>query len=232
MHIFYQPDISSGFLFEEESIHAVKVLRLQTGDDIVIVDGVGGYYQAKVTLPHPKKCEFEILTSALNYGKRDYKLHLAIAPTKNIDRLAWFIEKATEIGVDEITPILCRYSERKIIKSERLEKVIVSAAKQSLKAYFPVLNPLCTFDELLQQHHAKAKYIAHCYSTEKTPLKALLPDQKDILILIGPEGDFSQEEVEKAIKNDFYPISLGESRLRTETAGVVACVLTSFFANS
>jgi 16S rRNA (uracil1498-N3)-methyltransferase len=223
MHLFYQPNISSGILSEEESLHAVKVLRLQGGDDIVIVDGTGGYYQAKITLPHHKKCGFEIIDAVHDYGKRNYKLHIAIAPTKNIERLEWFIEKAVEIGVDEITPVICRFSERKIIKADRLEKIIVSAAKQSIKAFFPKLNPLCNFDELLKQHQAKAKFIAHCYPEEKALLKALLPGQEEALILIGPEGDFSQEEVEKAIKNGFHPVSLGESRLRTETAGVVAC---------
>lgn len=228
MHLFYVPNISAQLLSEEESLHAVKVLRLQSGADIIIVDGVGGYHQAKITLPHPKRCGFEIIESIVEFGKRNYKLHLAIAPTKNMERLEWCIEKAVEIGVDEITPILCRFSERKIIKADRLEKIVVSAAKQSLKAYFPVLNPLCAFDELVLQNRSKAKFIAHCYPTQKTPLKELLTDQDDVLIMIGPEGDFSEEEVEKAIKNDFRPVSLGESRLRTETAGVVACVLTSF----
>lgn len=223
MHLFYQPNISSMILSEEESLHAVKVLRLQGGDDIVIVDGAGGYYQARITLPHHKKCGFEIIDAVHDYGKRNYKLHIAIAPTKNIERLEWFIEKAVEIGVDEITPVLCRFSERKIIKAERLEKIIVSAAKQSIKAFFPKLNPLCTFDELLKNHHAKASYIAHCYPGEKALLKDILPGQDDVLILIGPEGDFSPEEVEKALKARFRPVSLGESRLRTETAGVVAC---------
>lgn len=223
MHLFYQPNISSMILSEEESLHAVKVLRLQGGDDIVIVDGAGGYYQARITLPHHKKCGFEIIDAVHDYGKRSYKIHIAIAPTKNIERLEWFIEKAVEIGVDEITPVLCRFSERKIIKAERLEKIIVSAAKQSIKAFFPKLNPLCTFDELLKNHHAKASYIAHCYQGEKALLKDLLSEQDDVLILIGPEGDFSPEEVEKAIKTGFRPVSLGESRLRTETAGVVAC---------
>lgn len=225
MHIFYVPNIASSLLSEEESLHAVKVLRLQAGDAIVVVDGSGGYHQASITLPHPKHCAFEITKSIYDYGKRNYRLHIAIAPTKNIERFEWFIEKAVEIGVDTITPVLCRYSERKIIKTERLEKIIVSAAKQSIKAYFPVLNPLCTFDELLEQHTAKVKFIAHCYPGEKALLKDLISDQEDILLLIGPEGDFSPEEVEKALHNGFQPVSLGESRLRTETAGVVACAM-------
>jgi 16S rRNA (uracil1498-N3)-methyltransferase len=223
MHIFYVLNISSSLLSEEESLHAVKVLRLQAGDAIVVVDGTGGYHQARTTQPHPKRCAFEVIESIYDYGKRNYRLHIAIAPTKNIERFEWFIEKAVEIGVDTITPMLCRYSERKIIKTERLEKIIISAAKQSIKALFPVLNTLCTFDELLKQHAAKAKFIAHCYPGEKSLLKDLLPGQDDILLLIGPEGDFSPEEVEKALQYGFRAVSLGESRLRTETAGIVAC---------
>ncbi len=224
MTLFYVPNLTSGLVLpEEESLHAVKVLRLQTGDEIIVVDGVGGYHKARITLPHHKRCGFEIIETIEEFGKRDYKLHIAIAPTKNIERLEWFIEKATEIGIDEITPIICRFSERKVVKEERLEKIIVSAAKQSVKAYFPELNPLATFDEFINNHKAEVCYIAHCYEQDKKQLCHELVGQKDILILIGPEGDFSKEEVEKAIKKGFTPVSLGDSRLRTETAGVVAC---------
>ena len=224
MTLFYVPNLTSGnVLPEEESQHAVKVLRLQVGDEIVIVDGVGGFYKAKITNPHPKHCGFEIIELQTEFGKRDYKLHIAIAPTKNIERLEWFIEKATEIGIDEITPLVCRFSERKIVKEERLEKIIISAAKQSVKAYFPKLNTLCTFDELLKRYSASQKFIAHCYDEDKKLLQTEIQKSSDILILIGPEGDFSKEEVEKAISHGFVPVSLGESRLRTETAGVVAC---------
>lgn len=229
MSLFYVPNlISAHVLPEEESQHAVKVLRLQTGDAMTVVDGVGGYYEARITHPHPKHCEFEIVKSIAGFGKRDYKLHIAIAPTKNIERLEWFIEKATEIGIDEITPIICRFSERKIIKEDRLEKIIVSAAKQSVKAYFPKLNPLCTFDELLKSHKASQKFIAHCYEEDKKLLQNEIQKSSDILILIGPEGDFSKEEVQKAIASGFVPVSLGDSRLRTETAGVVACCTVAF----
>jgi len=229
MSLFYVPNlISAHVLPEEESLHAVKVLRLQSGDAITVVDGVGGYYEAQITRPHPKYCEFEIVKSKAGFGKRDYKLHIAIAPTKNIERLEWFIEKATEIGIDEITPIICRFSERKIIKEDRLEKIIVSAAKQSVKAYFPKLNPLCTFDELLKSHKASQKFIAHCYDEDKKLLQNKIQKSSDILILIGPEGDFSKEEVQKALTSGFVPVSLGDSRLRTETAGVVACCTVAF----
>lgn len=224
MTLFYVPNLATEHVLpEEESLHAVKVLRLQAGDKLVVVDGVGGYHIAKITLPHPKRCAFELIESQFEFGKSDYKLHIAIAPTKNMDRLEWFIEKATEIGIDEITPIICRFSERKIVKAERLEKILVSAAKQSVKAYFPKLNPQCTFDELIKNHQATHKFIAHCYDSEKIQLKNEIIPASDVLMLIGPEGDFSKDEVDKAIKNGYIPVSLGESRLRTETAGVVAC---------
>jgi len=224
MSLFYVPTLSSGHVLpEEESQHAVKVLRLQVGEEITLIDGAGGFFKAKITNPHPKHCSFEITETILEYGKRDYHLHIAIAPTKNIERLEWFIEKATEIGIDEITPIICRFSERKVIKAERLEKIIVSAAKQSLKAYIPILNPLCTFDELIKNQQASQKFIAHCYDEDKRLLQNEVQKSNDVLILIGPEGDFSKEEVQKALSAGFIPVSLGNSRLRTETAGVVAC---------
>lgn len=224
MSLFYVPNLASGHVLpEEESQHAVKVLRLKTGNAITLVDGIGGYYEAFILNPHPKYCDFEITKAIAEFGKRNYKLHIAIAPTKNIERLEWFIEKVTEIGIDEITPVICRFSERKIVKEERLEKIIVSAAKQSIKAYFPKLNPLCTFDELMKNHQASQKFIAHCYDEDKKLLQNEILKSSEVLILIGPEGDFSKEEVQKAISLDFIPVSLGNSRLRTETAGVVAC---------
>lgn len=224
MHLFYAPNIhSEHFLPEEESKHAVQVLRLQAGDEIVIVDGVGGWYDAVLAQPHPKRCAFEIKKTTLEYGKRNYRLHIAIAPTKNIERLEWFIEKATEIGIDEITPIICRFSERKIIKPERLEKIIVSAAKQSLKAYFPKLNPLCTFNNFLKTYSADQKFIAHCYEQDKKTLQSICQSATNTIVLIGPEGDFSTQEVQQALENEYVPVSLGNNRLRTETAGLVAC---------
>jgi len=224
MSLFYVPTLSFGHVLpEEESQHAVKVLRLQVGEEITLIDGAGGFYKARITNPHPKHCSFEITETILEYGKRDFHLHIAIAPTKNIERLEWFIEKATEIGIDEITPIICRFSERKVIKAERLEKIIVSASKQSLKAYFPKLNPLCSFDELIKNQQASQKFIAHCYDEDKRLLQNEVQKSNDVLILIGPEGDFSREEVQKAMSAGFIPVSLGNSRLRTETAGVVAC---------
>ena len=222
--MFYSPNIAfETVLPEEESQHAVRVLRLQAGDKIDIVDGVGGIYKAVITNPHPKHCEFEIVESRLEFGKRNFHLHIAIAPTKNMDRLEWFAEKCTEIGIDEITPVHCRYSERKVLKPERIEKIIVSAAKQSLKAYFPKLNPMCSFEEFLQKHSSGQKFIAHCYESEKTLLQKTYKNSQDCIVMIGPEGDFSLQEVEEAIQAGYSPVSLGRSRLRTETAGIVAC---------
>ena len=222
--MFYCPSIQmSATLSEEESQHAVRVLRLQTGDELELVDGAGGYYKAVISNPHPKHCEFVIKETFTEFGKRDYRLHIAIAPTKNIERLEWFIEKCTEIGIDEITPVICRFSERKIIKPERLEKIIVSAAKQSLKAYFPILNPMCSFRDFIQQTTVSQKFIAHCYEQDKQLLQRVYQKSFDAVILIGPEGDFSPEEVQAAIQHQFHPVSLGSSRLRTETAGIAAC---------
>lgn len=224
MFLFYVPNIAhENVLTPEESQHCVKVLRLAIGDKILLTDGVGGIYEARITFSSPKRCEFEIVSKQEEVNKRPYRLHVAIAPTKNIDRLEWMIEKCTEIGIDEITPLLCRFSERKVIKPERLHKVMVSAAKQSLKAYVPKLNDLTTFSDLIAHANESQKFIAHCYKDEKKLFQHALHVKQDILILIGPEGDFSEQEVENAMQKGFLPVSLGNSRLRTETAGVVAC---------
>ncbi len=227
MHLFHQPDISLNQLPEQESLHAIKVLRLQPGDEIIILDGVGGFHRAKITYVHPKKCGYELVESVYNFGQKSYNLHVAIAPTKNIDRLEWFIEKAVEIGIDEITLLRCQFSERKHVNFERLQKIIIAAAKQSVKAFFPQLNPLCTFEEFIRQHAAQTeshtKLIAHCYQEGKQILKSAIANKDRILILIGPEGDFSKEEVALALTHEFIPVSLGNHRLRTETAGVMAC---------
>lgn len=224
MSIFYAPDArSTGVLPEEESQHAVRVLRLKAGDEIEIVDGKGNYFRAVLTNANHKQCGFEIREAIADFGKRNYRLHIALAPTKNIDRFEWFVEKAVEIGIDEITPLICRFSERKVIKPERVEKIIVAAAKQSQKAYFPVLNPLCNFNDFIKNAVASQKFIAHCYESEKKPLQQVLKKSSDVIILIGPEGDFSVEEVQFATGNNYQPVSLGNSRLRTETAGIVAC---------
>ena len=227
MYLFYTPEIeTSHFLSEEESAHCVRVLRYDRGDEILLTDGRGTTYHARITNPHPRHCEFEILNQEKQEKTHKIYLHVAIAPTKNIERLEWMVEKCTEIGVDEITPILCRFSERKNLRNDRLEKVILSAAKQSLTPYLPKLNPLTDFAALMQRYGGNTemdKYIAHCYKDEKCELKDVLRKGRDVLILIGPEGDFSEQEVESAIAKSFIPVGLGRSRLRTETAGVVAC---------
>jgi 16S rRNA (uracil1498-N3)-methyltransferase len=225
MQLFYVPNVAENeiVLDETESKHAIRVLRLNVGDKIQVVNGKGGFFLAEITQPHPKKCKLSILESHTEFGKRRFNLHMAIAPTKNIDRFEWFLEKATEIGIDEITPVLCEHSERKTIKPDRLEKILVSAMKQSLKAYLPKLNPIVSFNEFLIKNEGEQKYIAHCNEGEKEHLQNEVEKEKSVTILIRPEGDFSPEEVEQAKKNGFCEISLGSSRLRTETAAIVAC---------
>lgn len=224
MYLFYTPDIeTTRCLSEEESGHCVRVLRYGRGDEILLTDGRGTTYRARITNPHPKHCEFEVLALEKQAPTHDFYLHIAIAPTKNIERLEWMVEKCTEIGVDEITPLLCRYSERKTLRTDRLEKIILSAAKQSLTPYLPKLNPLTDFGTLVGQAAQEQRFIAHCYKDDKRELKDEIRRGKSVCVLIGPEGDFSEEEVAQAIKNGFVPVGLGKSRLRTETAGVVAC---------
>lgn len=225
MHIFYTPELSGKnyTLDETESKHCIRVLRLQQGDEIILVDGRGGFFTAEITDPNPKRCSVKVIKSELQFGLRNFKVQIAIAPTKNMDRIEWFLEKATEIGISRITPLLCRYSERKEIKHDRLEKVMVSAMKQSLKAYLPQLDPLTKFTDLISQPFSGQKFIAHCEEQHREILKNLIEPAQNYLILIGPEGDFSTDEIEAAIQAGFRPVSLGDSRLRTETAGLVAC---------
>lgn len=224
MQIFYIPNVqgSTISLTPEESKHAVRVLRLSNGAPIHIVDGKGGFYHAQVHDAHPKKCTIKITKTHTEYGKKDFHLHVAIAPTKNIDRFEWFLEKATEIGIDEVTPILAEHSERKIIKPERLEKILVSAMKQSIKAYLPKLNPITPYKAFIESKLPEQKFIAHCNPGEKNHLKNQVQKSANTVILIGPEGDFSPAEVNCACNSGFHEISLGNSRLRTETAGIVA----------
>lgn len=237
MHLFYTPDITSEIytLNEDESRHAVKVLRLKTGDHIQLIDGSGGWYEAEITDDHQKRCTVKVVTKQTEYNKRSWKLHIAVAPTKNIDRMEWFIEKATEIGIEEITPLDCEKSERTVIKTERLNKVAVSAIKQSMKAYLPKINELTEFNKFIGSTSGfnGEKFIAHCHpfplsskgegSGVRSHIKTLYTPQQNVLILIGPEGDFSAAEVKLAIENGFKEISLGQSRLRTETAALYAC---------
>lgn len=225
MHIFYTPDISgnSYTLDEPESKHCIRVLRLGKGNEITLVDGRGGFFTAEISDPNPKRCTVKVIRSELNSGHRNFQVHVAIAPTKNIERIEWFLEKVTEIGIDRVTPLLCRYSERKEIKTDRLEKVMISAMKQSLKAYLPQLDPLTKFNDFVRRPFEGQKFIAHCEELQRDLLTNKILPRENYLILIGPEGDFSTEEIELAIQAGFHPVSLGESRLRTETAGLVAC---------
>ena len=226
MHVFYTPDIlTREELPEEEAAHAVRVLRLQPGDEVMLIDGLGSFYRAEITTATQKRCLVKIVETHPQEPLWKGHLHLAMAPTKNMDRTEWLAEKATEIGFDELTFLNCRYSERKVIKTERIQKILVSAMKQSLKARLPKLNEMTPFNQFITQPFPGQKFIAHCYEGEKTLLKDALQAGEDALVLIGPEGDFSEEEVQKALSNGFQPISLGRSRLRTETAALVACHL-------
>lgn len=224
MHVFYTPDIQTNpELPEEEAQHCVRVLRLTTGEEITLTDGKGNFYRAEITVATNKRCLVKIVETTPQKVLWPGHLHLAMAPTKNMDRNEWFAEKATEIGFDELTFLNCRFSERKVIKADRIEKILISAIKQSLKARLPKLNEMTDFDKFISQDFSGQKFIAHCYEGEKPLLKNILKAGEDALVLIGPEGDFSEEEVAKAIEKGFQPISLGKSRLRTETAALVAC---------
>jgi len=222
--IFFAPQIlTDNTLPEEESAHCIKVLRKKEGDLILITDGLGNFFDAQIEDAHPKHCKVTILETIKQIKPWNSRIHIAFAPTKNMDRNEWFAEKATEIGIDRITPLLCRYSERREIKLPRLQKILVSAMKQSQKAYLPELDSMTVFNDFIKQPFEGQKFIAHCYPGEKKLLKEIYTKGENVLILIGPEGDFSEKEVEMALKNGFESISLGESRLRTETAALVAC---------
>lgn len=229
MQLFYHSAIdeqtTSFFFDKEESQHIVKVLRKKEGDLLYVTNGKGWLFKTELTLASPKKCEVSILSYEYK-SPRPYYLHMVVAPTKMNERYEWFLEKAVEIGVDEITPIICQHSERTTIKIERFEKIIHSAMKQSLQCYLPKLNaPIASMEFFKQSaNDDSAKFIAHCQEGTKVLFsQRLTPFPEKITVLIGPEGDFSSEEIMKALQNRFLPISLGDSRLRTETAGVVAC---------
>ena len=224
MYIFYTPGIlQSNELPLEEAQHCMRVLRLREGDKIRLTDGRGCFFEAIITLASPKHCKVEILETISQALPWENQIHIAMAPTKNMERNEWFAEKATEIGVNQISFLNCRYSERKDIKTERIEKIMVSAMKQSQKATLPQLQSMINFDKFIAQDFDGQKFIAHCHPGEKIHLAKAYQKGENSLILIGPEGDFSEEEVALAIKHGFQAISLGESRLRTETAALLAC---------
>ena len=223
MHVFYTPDIlTNPELPEEEAGHCLRVLRLSIGSEIMLTDGKGYFYKAVISAATNKRCQVQILETIPQESFWKGHLHLAMAPTKNMDRIEWFAEKATEIGFDELSFLNCRFSERKVIKIDRVEKIVVSAVKQSLKATKPVVNEMIDFRKFMDIDFPGQKFIAHCYEGEKIPLKEAIVPGEDTLVLIGPEGDFSREEVELAESKGFKAISLGKSRLRTETAALVA----------
>ncbi|WP_397362676.1 16S rRNA (uracil(1498)-N(3))-methyltransferase [Olleya sp. R77988] len=231
MQLFYNPDIdvnTKHFSFpKEESRHIIKVLRKQIGDILHITNGKGYLFEAEISISDQKKCVASILNHTFKQPST-YKLHLAVAPTKMNDRYEWFIEKATEIGITSITPIICDHSERKIIKQERFEKILQSAMKQSLHYYYPVLNQPIAFKDYIKQDFSGQLFIAHCEETDKKSLKSQLTTKNEVTVLIGPEGDFSVKEIEMAIQNKFIPVTLGNTRLRTETAAIVACHSVAF----
>ena len=226
MYLFYAPNIAvEPVLPEEESGHCVQVLRRTVGDEILVTDGVGQLYHCVVTNPHRKHCEVRIESVETPEPLHEGHIHIGIAPTKNIDRTEWSIEKCVEMGVDEITLLLCDHSERKTVHIDRLQKILVSAAKQSLKTRFPVLHPLTKMTDLQSEGD---RFIAHCIegykaSENKGALKDQIVRGHSTTVLIGPEGDFSPEEVNWALANGYQPVSLGAARLRTETAAIVAC---------
>lgn len=226
MQLFYNSSITenvTSFVFDkEESKHIIKVLRKKESDILFVTNGLGFLFKTEIALASDSKCTVKIVS----FEKQEmpkFHLHLAVAPTKMNERYEWFLEKATEIGIQEITPIICEHSERKIIKTDRFQKIIESAMKQSLHYYVPKLNDPIPLKEFLKKKLEGQKFIAHCEETDKKSLKNELISNGNITILIGPEGDFSVKEIQLAIENNFIPVSLGNTRLRTETAAVVAC---------
>lgn len=230
VRFFYVPDVrQSTALPEEEAVHAVRVLRMVAGDELMLMDGNGTFYRAVVTLAHGHHCQFDILETLPQQRPWQGYVHLAMAPTKMMDRTEWMVEKATEIGIDELSFLDCRFSERKVLKTERIDKIIVAAMKQSRKAWKPVLNALTPFADFVTTPRQGKMFIAHCYDEIAKvnlydELRQLAPDEPTT-VLIGPEGDFSIDEVNEAIEQGFKSVHLGTSRLRTETAGLSAIMM-------
>ncbi len=226
MQIFYAPDINgiSYTLDEKESKHLIRVLRMVKGADVKLIDGKGNLFEGFISEPDQNKCIIEITREIKDFEKRNYKLHIAISPLKNPERFEWFVEKSVEIGIDEITPLICKNTEKPGIKSERVNNLIISAMKQSLKAKKTLLNETSSYKDFINKDLKGTKMIAHCDdSTGRRKISDIYSKKTDSIILIGPEGDFSREEIDIAFKRGFLPVHLGTSRLRTETAGVAAC---------
>ena len=225
MNLFYDPDITGQLytLNKVDSIHIARVLRMQKGDTVFITNGNVLIFECIIFDPNPKVCLVEVIDNKTGVDKRNFNLQIAIAPTKNINRFEWFLEKSTEIGVDCISSILCDHSERKTIKLDRLNRVITAAMKQSLKSFHPKLDDLININDLIERPFQGQKFIAYVDNEIENELFNMCKTNVDTLVLIGPEGDFSKEEISKAKDNGFIPVKLGPSRLRTETAGIVAC---------
>ena len=227
MHRFYCPDIADTMtLGEEDSKHCVKVLRMGEGDTIEVVDGNGMLYTCRITMAHPKRCAIEVLDKQHQPPHWGHQIVLGIAPTKNLDRIEWLVEKCVEMGVDRIVPLRCHNSERTVLKTERLKKIMVSAMKQSLKATLPLLDEMTPLEQVVAAPFEGTRCIAYCdellpREARRTLVEAYRAHQ-DVMVLIGPEGDFSPQEVQAACSAGFVPVTLGESRLRTETAGMMA----------
>ena len=226
MQLFYNSEIKKGdsnfFFDKEESKHIVKVLRKKEGDKIFITNGLGFLFESEIILASEKKCEVKITKETFQQPDIFYT-HIAVAPTKMNDRLEWFLEKATEIGIHEITPIICDHSERKVYKIDRAEKIIQAAMKQSLHYYLPKINDPISLSQFVKSNIVGQKYIAHCEETDKKSFQKELRKEENVTILIGPEGDFSSKEINLALEKNFIPVTLGNTRLRTETAALVAC---------
>jgi len=226
MQIFYTINVSEGkaLFSKEESMHCLRVLRMRRGESIRFTDGLGNLYEGVITDDDPTGMTAAVKSSEHDRGKRGYRLHMAISPLKNDDRLEWFIEKAVETGIDEITPLICSRTEKKRIRRERLEGLILSAMKQSVKCNLPRLNDPATFNEFIDVIREGKRIIACCdTAVERIPITSAFSRGEGVTILIGPEGDFTAEEVSRAVKGGFSPVHIGPSRLRTETAGVAAC---------
>ena len=234
MQLFYFKDINqttTSFSFDkEESKHIIKVLRKKEGDILHVTNGLGYLFITEIALASDSKCTVKI-NSYEKQEKPKFHLHLAVAPTKMNERYEWFLEKATEIGIHEITPIICEHSERKIIKLDRFEKIILSAMKQSNQYFLPILNDPILFKEFIKKPFSGQLFIAHCEEQSKKSLKEVLLPNQNITLLIGPEGDFSVKEIQTALDTNFIPVTLGNTRLRTETAALVACHSVVFINN-
>ena len=232
MRFFYVPNVQdNGELPEEEAMHALRVLRLKSGDEIMLTDGIGNFYKAEITVAATRKCVFKLLETIPQTPIWRGHLHLVVSPTKMMERMEWLVEKATEIGFERISFIDCDNSERRVIKVKRLEKIAVSAMKQSRKAWKPIIDEIVSFDELVAESTEGLRYIAHCYEEiKKVDLfnqLSISDKDEDVTVFIGPEGDFSLSEVKKAIDAGFVSVSLGESRLRTETAALYSVMMAN-----